>query len=97
MSLDEPEPVDSLLTFLGGYDILEYSWVKATAVSVRLRILFVTLQNTNNIHLKQSQIYHIRATLLYFDLGVLYILPYAFKLSMVLGLKAYLNQIRHGV
>ena len=47
MSLDEPEPVDSVLTFLIGYDILEYSWVKATAVFVRLRILFVTLQNTN--------------------------------------------------
>ena len=30
-----------------GYDTLEYSWVKATAVSVRLRILFVTLQSTN--------------------------------------------------
>ena len=48
MSLDEPEPVDSILTFLSGYDTLEYSWVKATAVSVRLRILFVTLQNTNS-------------------------------------------------
>ena len=47
MSLDEPEPVDSVLTFLSGYDTLEYSWVKATAVFVRLRILFVTLQNTN--------------------------------------------------
>ena len=47
MSLDEPELVDSVLTFLSGYDTLEYSWVKATAVSVRLRILFVTLQNTN--------------------------------------------------
>ena len=47
MSLDENEPVDSVLTFLSGYDTLEYSWVKATAVSVRLRILFVTLQNTN--------------------------------------------------
>ena len=47
MSLDEPEPIDSVLTFLSGYDTLEYSWVKATAVSVRLRILFVTLQNTN--------------------------------------------------
>jgi len=34
--LDEPEPVDSVLTFLSGYDILEYSWVKATAISVRL-------------------------------------------------------------
>ena len=41
------EPVDSLLMFLSGYDTLEYSWVKATAVSVRLRILFVMLQNTN--------------------------------------------------
>ena len=48
VSLDEPEPVDSVLTFLSGYDNLEYSWVKATVVSVRLRILFVTLQNTNN-------------------------------------------------
>ena len=49
MSLDEPEPVDSVLTFLNGYDILEYSWVKATAVSVHLRILFETLQNTNKL------------------------------------------------
>ena len=48
VSLDEPEPVDSVLTFLNGYDTLEYSWVKATAVSIRLQILFVTLQNTNN-------------------------------------------------
>ena len=47
VSLDEPEPVDSVLTFLSGYDSLEYSWVKAIAVSVRLWILFVTLQNTN--------------------------------------------------
>ena len=47
MSLDEPKPVDSVLTFPSGYDTLEYSWVKATAVSVRLRILFVTLQSTN--------------------------------------------------
>ena len=49
MSLDEPEPVDSILTFLSEYDTLEYTWVKATAVSVRLRILFVTLQNTNSL------------------------------------------------
>ena len=28
--------VDSVLTFSSGYDTLEYSWVKATAVSVRL-------------------------------------------------------------
>ena len=47
MSLDELEPVDSVLTFLSGYDTLEYSWVKATAVCVRSCISFVTLQNTN--------------------------------------------------
>ena len=34
----QPEPVDSVLTFPSGYDTLEYSWVKAIAVSVRLRI-----------------------------------------------------------
>ena len=49
MSLDEPEPIDSVLTFLSGYDTLEYSWMKATAVSVRLWILFVTIQNTNKL------------------------------------------------
>ena len=49
VSLDEPKPVDSILTFLSGYDTLKYSWVKATAVFVRLRILFVTLQNTNKL------------------------------------------------
>ena len=43
MSLDEPEPVDSVLTFLSGYDTLEYSWLKATVVSVRLRILIPTM------------------------------------------------------
>ena len=43
------EPVDSVLTFPSGYDTLEYSWVKATAVSVRLQILFVMLQNTNKL------------------------------------------------
>ena len=48
VSLDEPEPVDSVLTFPSGYDTLEYFWVKATAVSVRLRILFVALQSTNS-------------------------------------------------
>ena len=47
VSLDEPKPVDSVLTLLSGYDILEYSWMKATAVSVRLQILFVMLQSTN--------------------------------------------------
>ena len=46
MSLDEPE-LDNVLTFPSGYDTLEYSLVKATSVSVRLRILFVMLQNTN--------------------------------------------------
>ena len=55
MSLDEPEQVDSILTFLNGYDTLEYSWVKAIAVSVRLRILFVALQNTNNDRLQPRQ------------------------------------------
>ena len=49
MSLDEPEPVDGVFTFLSGYDTLKYSWVKTIAVSVRLRILFVTLQNTNKL------------------------------------------------
>ena len=47
MFLDEPEPVDSVITFLNGYDTSEYSWVKTTTVSVRLRILFVKLQSTN--------------------------------------------------
>jgi len=47
VSLDESEPVDSVLTFLSGYDTLEYFWVKATVVSVRLRILFMMLQSTN--------------------------------------------------
>ena len=46
--MDEPEPVDSALMFPSGYDTLEYSWVKATTVSVRMRILFVMLQSTNN-------------------------------------------------
>ena len=45
--LGQPEPIGSVLTFPSGYDTLEYSWVKATAVFVRLRILFVMLQNTN--------------------------------------------------
>ena len=49
VSLDEPEPVDSVLMFPSGHDTLEYSWVKATAVSMRLRILFVTLQNANKL------------------------------------------------
>ena len=38
VSLDETEPIDSVLTFPSGYDTLEYSWVKATAVSVHLQI-----------------------------------------------------------
>ena len=49
VSLDESEPIDSVLTFLSGYDTMEYSWVKATALSMYLRILFVTLQNTNKL------------------------------------------------
>ena len=56
MFLDEPKPVDSVLTFLCGYDTLEYSWVKATAVSVHLRILFVTLQCTNIGQLMTKQL-----------------------------------------
>ena len=56
VSLYELEPIDSVLTFLSGYDTLEYSWVKATMVSVRLRILFLTLQSTNNIQTEASQI-----------------------------------------
>ena len=55
VSLDDPEHVDNILTFLSGYDTLEYSWVKATVVSVRLRILFVTLQNFNNDRLQPRQ------------------------------------------
>ena len=47
--LGQPEPVGSVLTFPSRYDTLEYSWVKVTAVSVRLQILFVTLQNTNSV------------------------------------------------
>ena len=47
--LGQPKPIDSELTFPSGYDILEYSWVKATAVSLRLWILFVTLQSTNKL------------------------------------------------
>jgi hypothetical protein len=43
------KPVESVLTFLCGYDTLQNSWVKATVVSLRLRILFVTLQNTNSL------------------------------------------------
>ena len=45
--LGQPESVGSVLTFPSGYDTLEYSRVKATAVSVHLRILFVMLQSTN--------------------------------------------------
>ena len=47
--LGQSEPIGSVLTFPSGYDTLEYSWVKATAVSVRLWILFVTLQNINKL------------------------------------------------
>ena len=57
MSLDEPKPVDSVLMFLSGYDTLEYSWVNATVVSVRLQILFVMLQSTNTCHHGRSNKY----------------------------------------
>ena len=40
--LGRSELVDSVLTFSSGYDTLEYSWVKATAVFVCLQILFVS-------------------------------------------------------
>ena len=49
VSLDELELLDNVLMFLNGYNTPEYSWVKATTVSVRLRILFVILQNTNKL------------------------------------------------
>jgi len=50
--LGQSEPLDSVLTFPSGCDTLEYSWVKVIAVSMRLRILFMTLQSTNN-HLEE--------------------------------------------
>ena len=67
MSLDEPEPVDSVLIFPSGYDTLEYFWVKAT-VSVRLQILFMMLQSTNSstwinkadLHPKELDAVHLR-------------------------------------
>ena len=40
-------PYISVLTFFNGYDTLKYSCVKATVVSVRLRILFMRIQSTN--------------------------------------------------
>ena len=52
--LGQSEPVDSVLTFLSGYDTPEYSWVKAIAVSVHLRILFVMLQSNNNCFIPHS-------------------------------------------
>ena len=55
VSLEEPELVNSVLMFLSGYDTLEYSWAKATAVSMRLRILFVTLQNTNSQYMLMAK------------------------------------------
>ena len=67
MSLDEPEPVDSVLTFLSGYDTPEYSWVKATAVCVRLRILFVTLQNTNNLSGAVDSVILVSSFFFFFD------------------------------
>ena len=46
--LGQPEPVGTVLTFPSEYNALEYSWVKAIVVSVRLRILFVMLQSTTS-------------------------------------------------
>ena len=48
--------LDNILTFLIGYDTLEYSWVKALMISVRLRILFVTLQNVNSTPIRDDLI-----------------------------------------
>src|SRR6185312_1035892 len=64
--LGQPKPVGSVLTFPSGYGTLEYSWVKATAVSVRLRILFVTLQNTNKLSgavVGERQLHYLRTQL----------------------------------
>ena len=61
--LGQPEPVGTVLTFHSGYDSLEYSWVKATAVSVRLRILFMTLQSTNKLSgavAEERQLHYLR-------------------------------------
>ena len=54
--IGQPEPVGSVLTLPSGYDTLEYSWVKTTAVSVCLQILFVMLQNTNNDLQNQGEV-----------------------------------------
>jgi hypothetical protein len=57
------EPIDSVLTFPSGYNTLEYSWVKAIAVSVRLRILFVTLQSTSKLSgaiARERQLHYLR-------------------------------------
>jgi hypothetical protein len=40
------------------YDILEYSWVKVTMVSVRLQIFLFALTNTNTYVMNKSLILH---------------------------------------
>jgi hypothetical protein len=48
--------LDNILTFLSGYDTLEYSWVKALMIFVRMQILFVTLQNVNSTPIRDDLI-----------------------------------------
>ena len=57
MSLDEPEPIDNILKYPSGYDTLEYSWVKATAVSVRLRYPRVY---TESVQMGYSDVVYLR-------------------------------------
>jgi hypothetical protein len=40
------------------YDTLEYSWVKATSVSVRLQIYLCALINTNNRDVSKFIVLH---------------------------------------
>ena len=57
--------LDSILTFPCGCDVLEYFWVKATMISVRLCILFVTLRNINKLSdavVGERQLYYLRTT-----------------------------------
>ena len=64
--------------FLSGYDTLEYSWVKATTVSVRLRILFVTLQNTNKLSgavAGERQLHYLRTQFVVVSFSFSLILP----------------------
>ena len=76
--LGQPEPVDIVLTFPSGYDTLEYSWVKATAVSVCLRILFVMLQSTNKLSgavARKRQLHYLRTQSSSYLLSFSFLLP----------------------